>query len=100
MPRYEQLKSKSKSISYTRQIRNESKEINLKKPIIISVTFIIAAALIFTVVKKYSPMVDIAIKDFFSINHKEALVLESDGITEDQNKMSFLRVIYHYSTSS
>ncbi|MEI0491261.1 GerMN domain-containing protein [Brachyspira intermedia] len=90
MPRYEQLKSKSKSISYTRQIRNESKEINLKKPIIISVTFIIAAALIFTVVKKYSPMVDIAIKDFFSINHKEALVLESDGITEDQNKMSFL----------
>ena len=90
MPRYEQLKSKSKSISYTRQIRNESKEINLKKPIIISAAFIIAAALIFTVVKKYSPMVDIAIKDFFSINHKEALVLESDGITEDQNKMSFL----------
>ena len=90
MPRYEQLKSKSKSISYTRQIRNESKEINLKKPIIISAAFIIAAALIFTVVKKYSPMADIAIKDFFSINHKEALVLESDGITEDQNKMSFL----------
>ncbi|AEM23181.1 hypothetical protein Bint_2577 [Brachyspira intermedia PWS/A] len=93
MPRYEQLKSKSKSISYTRQIRNESKEINLKKPIIISATFIIAAALIFTVVKKYSPMVDIAIKDFFSINHREALVLESDGITEDQNKMSFLNNI-------
>ncbi|CRF34886.1 hypothetical protein BRSU_2312 [Brachyspira suanatina] len=90
MPRYEQLKSKSKSISYTRQIRNESKEINLKKPIIISITFIIAAALIFTVVKKYSPMVDIAIKDFFSINHKEALLLESDGVTEDQSKMSFL----------
>ncbi|MCZ9889277.1 hypothetical protein GQX62_06405 [Brachyspira hyodysenteriae] len=93
MPRYEQLKSKSKSISYTRQIRNESKEINLKKPIIISVTFIIAAALIFTVVKKYSPMVDIAIKDFFSINHKEAMLLESDGVTEDQNKMSFLNNI-------
>ena len=90
MPRYEQLKSKSKSISYTRQIRNESKEINLKKPIIISISFIIAAAFIFTVVKKYSPMVDIAIKDFFSINHKEALVLESDGVTEDQNKISFL----------
>ncbi|ASJ21174.1 hypothetical protein BHAMNSH16_05725 [Brachyspira hampsonii] len=93
MPRYEQLKSKSKSISYTRQIRNESKEINLKKPFIISIAFIIAAALIFTIVKKYSPMVDIAIKDFFSINHKEALVLESDGITEDQNKMSFLNNI-------
>ncbi|MBW5389145.1 GerMN domain-containing protein [Brachyspira hampsonii] len=93
MPRYEQLKSKSKSISYTRQIKNESKEINLKKPFIISIAFIIAAALIFTVVKKYSPMVDIAIKDFFSINHREALVLESDGITEDQNKMSFLNNI-------
>ncbi|WP_241210751.1 hypothetical protein [Brachyspira hampsonii] len=49
--------------------------------------------MIFTIVKKYSPMVDIAIKDFFSINHKEALVLESDGITEDQNKMSFLNNI-------
>lgn len=93
MPRYEQLKAKSKGISYTRQIRNESKEINLKKPIIISITFIIIASVIFTVVKKYSPMVDIAIKDFFSINHKEALVLESDGITEDQNKMSFLNNI-------
>ena len=93
MPRYEQLKSKSKSISYTRQIRNESKEINLKKPIIISITFIIITAVIFTIVKKYSPMVDIAIKDFFSINHKEALVLESDGMTEDQNKMSFLNNI-------
>lgn len=90
MPRYEQLKSKSKRISYTRQIRNESKEINFKKPLFISVTFIIAAALIFTVVKKYSPMVDIAIKDFFSINHKEAIALESDAVTEDQNKMSFL----------
>ncbi|WP_295157650.1 GerMN domain-containing protein [uncultured Brachyspira sp.] len=93
MPRYEQLKSKSKSISYTRQIRNENKETNLKKPIIISIIFIIMTSVIFTVVKKYSPMVDIAIKDFFSINHKEALVLESDGISEDQNKMSFLNNI-------
>ena len=93
MPRYEQLKAKSKGISYTRQIRNESKEINLKKPLIISVIFIIIAAVIFTTFKKYSPMVDIAIKDFFSINHREALALESDGVSEDTDKMSFLNNI-------
>lgn len=93
MPRYEQLKVKSKCRSYTRQIKNESKEINLKKPLIISAAFIITAALIFTAVKKYSPMVDIAVKDFFSFNHREALVLESGGMTEDQNKMSFLNNI-------
>ncbi|MEI0526527.1 GerMN domain-containing protein [Brachyspira murdochii] len=93
MPRYEQLKAKSKGISYTRQIRNESKEINLKKPFIISVLFIIIAAIIFTAFKKYSPMVDIAIKDFFSINHREALALESDGMSEDTDKMSFLNNI-------
>ena len=93
MPRYEQLKAKSKGITYTRQIKNESKEINLKKPLIISIVFIAAAAVIFSVVKKYSPMVDIAVKDFFSINHKEALVLESDGISEDTSKMSFLNSI-------
>lgn len=93
MPRYEQLKAKSKGISYTRQIRNENKEINLKKPLIISVLFIIIAAIIFTAFKKYSPMVDIAIKDFFSINHREALVLESDGMSEDTDKMSFLNNI-------
>ncbi|PCG20284.1 GerMN domain-containing protein [Brachyspira sp. G79] len=93
MPRYEQLKAKSKGISYTRQIRNESKEINLKKPLIISVLFIIIAAVIFTTFKKYSPMVDIAIKDFFSINHREALALESDGMSEDTDKMSFLNNI-------
>ena len=73
MPRYEQLKAKSKGISYTRQIRNESKEINLKKPLIISVLFIVIAAVIFTTFKKYSPMVDIAIKDIMTeadiINH-------------------------------
>ncbi|WP_297204310.1 GerMN domain-containing protein [uncultured Brachyspira sp.] len=90
MPRYEQLKAKSKGITYTRQIRNESKEINLKKPLIISIAFIAAVAVIFSVVKKYSPMVDIAVKDFFSINHREALALESDGISEDADKMSFL----------
>ena len=93
MPRYEQLKAKSKGISYTRQIRNESKEINLKKPLIISVLFIVIAAVIFTTFKKYSPMVDIAIKDFFSINHREALALESDGVSEDTDKMSFLNNI-------
>lgn len=93
MPRYEQLKVKSKCRSYTRQIKNESKEINLKKTLIISAAFIITAALIFTAVKKYSPMVDIAVKDFFSFNHREALVLESGGMTEDQNKMSFLNNI-------
>lgn len=93
MPRYEQLKAKSKGISYTRQIRNESKEINLKKPLIISVLFIVIAAVIFTTFKKYSPMVDIAIKDFFSINHREALALESDGMSEDTDKMSFLNNI-------
>ena len=93
MPRYEQLKAKSKGISYTRQIKNESKEINLKKPLMVSIIFIIFAAVVFTVLKKYSPMVDIAIKDFFSINHKEALVLESDGVSEDAEKMSFLNKI-------
>lgn len=93
MPRYEQLKAKSKGISYTRQIRNESKEINLKKPLIISVLFIVIVAVIFTTFKKYSPMVDIAIKDFFSINHREALALESDGMSEDTDKMSFLNNI-------
>ena len=93
MPRYEQLKAKSKGISYTRQIRNESKEINLKKPLIISVLFIVIAAVIFTTFKKYSPMVDIAIKDFFSINHREALAVESDGMSEDTDKMSFLNNI-------
>ena len=93
VPRYEQLKAKSKGISYTRQIRNESKEINLKKPLIISVLFIVIAAVIFTTFKKYSPMVDIAIKDFFSINHREALALESDGMSEDTDKMSFLNNI-------
>ena len=93
MPRYEQLKAKSKGISYTRQIRNDSKEINLKKPLIISVSFIILVAVIFSVVKKYSPMVDIAIKDFFSINHSQALVLETDGVSENSDKMSFLNNI-------
>ena len=93
MPRYEQLKAKSKGISYTRQIRNDSKEINLKKPLIISVSFIILVAVIFSVVKKYSPMVDIAIKDFFSINHSQALALETDGVSENSDKMSFLNNI-------
>ena len=93
MPRYEQLKAKSKGITYTRQIRNESKEINLKKPLIISIAFIVIVAVIFSVVKKYSPMVNIAVKDFFSINHREALALESDGMQEDTDKMTFLNKI-------
>ncbi len=89
MPRYEPYKSRYKG-NYTRQIKNESKEINLKKPLIISVVFIIFAAVIFSIIKNYSPVVDIAIKDFFSINHREALALESDGIEEDADKLSFL----------
>lgn len=89
MPRYEPYKSRYKG-NYTRQIKNESKEINLKKPLIISVVFIIFAAVIFSIIKNYSPVVDIAIKDFFSINHREALALESDGIEEDSDKLSFL----------
>ena len=90
MPRYEQYKSKYKGVNYTRQIKNESKEINFKKPLIISVVFILFAAIIFSIIKNYSPVVDIAIKDFFSINHREAVALESDGIEEDSDKMSFL----------
>ena len=89
MPRYEPYKSRYKG-NYTRQIKNESKEINLKKPLIISVVFIIFAAVIFSIIRNYSPVVDIAIKDFFSINHREALALESDGIEEDSDKLSFL----------
>ena len=89
MPRYEQLKAKSKGISYTRRIRNEDKEFNLKKPIIISVSFILLVSILFTIIKKYSPMVDIAVKDFFSINHREALTLETTG-SEEENKISFL----------
>ena len=45
MPRYEPYKSRYKG-NYTRQIKNESKEINLKKPLIISVVFIIFALII------------------------------------------------------
>ncbi|MEI0611453.1 GerMN domain-containing protein [Brachyspira pilosicoli] len=89
MPRYEQLKAKSKGISYTRRIRSEDKEFNFKKPIIISVSFILLVSILFTVIKKYSPMVDIAVKDFFSINHREALTLETTG-NEEENKISFL----------
>ena len=89
MPRYEPYKSRYKG-NYTRQIKNESKEINLKKPLIISVVFIISAAVIFSVIKNYAPMVDIAIKDFFSINHREAVVLGSDGMEESPDKLSFL----------
>ena len=89
MPRYEQLKAKSKGISYTRRIRSEDKEFNFKKPIIISVSFILLVSILFTVIKKYSPMVDIAVKDFFSINHREALTLETTG-SEEENKISFL----------
>ena len=89
MPRYEQLKAKSKGISCTRRIRNEDKEFNLKKPIIISVSFILLVSILFTIIKKYSPMVDIAVKDFFSINHREALTLETTG-SEEENKISFL----------
>ena len=37
MPRYEPYKSRYKG-NYTRQIKNESKEINLKKPLIIKVS--------------------------------------------------------------
>lgn len=89
MPRYEQLKAKSKGISYTRRIRSEDKEFNFKKPIIISVSFILLVSILFTVIKKYSPMVDIAVKDFFSINHREALTLETTG-SEEENKISLL----------
>ncbi|WP_157150534.1 GerMN domain-containing protein [Brachyspira sp. SAP_772] len=89
MPRYEQLKAKSKGISYTRRTRSEDKEFNFKKPIIISVLFILLVSILFTVIKKYSPMVDIAVKDFFSINHREALTLETTG-SENENKISFL----------
>ena len=90
MPRYEPYKSRYKG-NYTRQIKNESKEINLKKPLIISVVFIISAAVIFSIVKNYAPIVDIAIKDFFSINHREAIALGNDEIVEDNSdKLSFL----------
>lgn len=91
MPRYEQYKKKYTCVNYTRQLRNESKEINLKKPLIISVVFILFAAVIFSIIKNYSPIVDIAIKDFFSINHREALALGNDEISEDNSdRMSFL----------
>lgn len=89
MPRYEPYKSRYKG-NYTRQIKNESKEINFKKPLIISAVFIISAAVIFSIVKNYAPMVDIAIKDFFSINHREAIALGSDGMEESPDKLSFL----------
>ena len=90
MPRYEPYKSRYKG-NYTRQIKNESKEINLKKPLIISAVFIISAAVIFSIVKNYAPIVDIAIKDFFSINHREAIALGNDEIVEDNSdKLSFL----------
>ncbi len=91
MPRYEQYRKKYRGVNYTRLIKNESKEINLKKPLIISVVFIIFAAVIFSIIKNYSPIVDIAIKDFFSINHREAVALGNDEIPEDNSdKMSFL----------
>lgn len=91
MPRYEQYRKKYRGVNYTRLIKNESKEINLKKPLIISVVFIIFAAVIFSIIKNYSPIVDIAIKDFFSINHREAVALGNDEIPEDNSdRMSFL----------
>lgn len=91
MPRYEQYKKKHTCVNYTRQLKNESKEINFKKPLIISVVFILFAAVIFSIIKNYSPIVDIAIKDFFSINHREALALGNDEISEDNSdRMSFL----------
>lgn len=90
MPRYEPYKSKYRGFRYTRQIKNESKEINLKKPLIISASFIVCAAVIFSIIKNYAPIVDIAIKDFFSINHQEAVVLGSDGMEESPDKLSFL----------
>lgn len=91
MPRYEQYKKKYTRVNYTRQLKNESKEINFKKPLIISVVFILFASVIFSIIKNYSPIVDIAIKDFFSINHREALALGNDEISEDNSdRMSFL----------
>ena len=91
MPRYEPYKSKYRGVNYTRQIKNESKEINLKKPLIISVVFIVFASIIFSIIKNYMPIVDIAIKDFFSINHREAVALGNDEIPEDNSdRMSFL----------
>lgn len=91
MPRYEPYKSKYRGFRYTRQIKNESKEINLKKPLIISAVFIVCAAVIFSIIKNYAPMVDIAIKDFFSINHQEAIALGNEEIAEDNSdKLSFL----------
>ena len=91
MPRYEPYKSKYRGFRYTRQIKNESKEINFKKPLIISAVFIVCAAVIFSIIKNYAPMVDIAIKDFFSINHQEAIALGNEEITEDNSdKLSFL----------
>lgn len=91
MPRYEPYKSKYRGFRYTRQIKNESKEINLKKPLIISAVFIVCAAVIFSIIKNYAPVVDIAIKDFFSINHQEAIALGNDEIVEDNSdKLSFL----------
>lgn len=91
MPRYEPYKSKYRGFRYTRQIKNESKEINFKKPLIISAVFIVCAAVIFSIIKNYAPVVDIAIKDFFSINHQEAIALGNDEIVEDNSdKLSFL----------
>lgn len=91
MPRYEPYKSKYRGFRYTRQIKNESKEINLKKPLIISAVFIVCAAVIFSIIKNYAHMVDIAIKDFFSINHQEAIALGNEEIAEDNSdKLSFL----------
>lgn len=94
MPRYEPYKSKYRGFRYTIQIKNESKEINLKKPLIISAVFIVCAAVIFSIIKNYAPMVDIAIKDFFSINHQEAIALVNEEIAEDNSdKLSFLNNI-------
>lgn len=94
MPRYEQYKSKSLNYYYTKQITNESKEINLKKPLIVSVGFILIVGALFSIMKNYAPMIDIAIKDFFSINHKEAIALESTGVDDNSsNKLKFLNQV-------
>lgn len=89
MPRYEQMKARSEKISYTRQIKCDDKEFNLKKPLIIAAIFIVVMAVIFSFVKMHGNSVSLAIKDFFRVNQNEALVLSTDENVAVNNPPSF-----------
>lgn len=76
-------------MSYTRQVKSEDKEFNLKKPLIMAVIFIIISAFIFSIIKTYSASISLAVKDFFRVDQREAIVLGTDENIAPTERQSF-----------